>query len=202
MPGYEIEVRDDSGCSLPERAIGRIHVRGPSLMRGYFRRPEETRRVLVEDGWLDTGDIGYLTGGCLVITGRSKDLIILNGRNIWPQDLEWAIEELPSLRRGDAAAFSVDGETGEHVVVLVQCRNSEPEAREELRAAVSNVLKHAAIPDATVVLIPPRSLPQTTSGKLSRSRARAEYLAGRFDENVAGISNSEEPGRHYLPADA
>jgi len=202
MPGYDVEVRDEKGKVLPERRVGRVHVRGPSLMRGYFRRPDETSDVLLDDGWLNTGDIGYLTGGRLVITGRSKDLIILNGRNIWPQDLEWAVEELPSLRRGDAAAFSVDEGMGEQVVLLVQCRSSEAEVRETLRAEVKNILKHAAIPDARVVLVPPRSLPQTTSGKLSRSRARRDYLAGRYDEAAAGGSESAKDGRQRISADA
>src|SRR5262249_22780528 len=107
--GHTAEIRDDDGKLLPERRIGRIFVKGPSVMAGYFGQPEATARVLDATGWLDTGDLGYRLGDQLVITGRAKDLIIVNGRNIWPQDLEWAVEEIPGLRRGDAAAFSVDG---------------------------------------------------------------------------------------------
>ena len=98
-----------TGGALPERRVGRIFVRGPGLMRGYFGRPEETAAVLSPDGWLDTGDLGYRLGGEIVVTGRAKDLIIVNGRNVWPQDLEWSVEQsVPGLRSGDVAAFSVD----------------------------------------------------------------------------------------------
>ena len=93
----------------PDRMIGRVCIQGPSLMRGYFRDLQATRSVVTADGWLDTGDMGYLIDGGLVITGRSKDLIIFSGRNIWPQDLEWAIERLAGAL-GDVAAFSINEE--------------------------------------------------------------------------------------------
>ena len=98
----------NEGGALPERRIGRIFVKGPSVMAGYFEQKEATDAVLSADGWLDTGDLGYILDGQIVITGRSKDLILANGRNIWPQDIEWAVEGLPALRRGDVAAFSVE----------------------------------------------------------------------------------------------
>jgi fatty-acyl-CoA synthase len=186
LPQHDIEVRDDSGNLLPERRVGRIFVRGPSLMSGYFGAPEETARVMPGNGWLDTGDLGYLTGGQIVITGRAKDLIIVNGRNLWPQDLEWAAESLVApLRSGDVAVFSVDGEDEEAVVVLVQCRTADPAARAALATEIANIFRGRHGLDPTVVLVPPRSLPQTTSGKLSRSRARAMYLAGAFADSFA-----------------
>ncbi len=95
-------------------------------MPGYFQKAEESARVL-RDGWLDTGDLGYWHKGELVITGRAKDLIIVNGRNIWPQDIEWAVEALPQVGRGDACAFSVDGDTAEAIVVIVEAYPSEPD---------------------------------------------------------------------------
>ena len=104
-------------------AIGRVCINGPSLMSGYFRNDLATHGVLLENGWLDTGDLGYLVDGQLVITGRSKDLIIVGGRNIWPQDLEWAVEHLDGVRPGDVAAFAVTGDDdSEQVVAVVQCR--------------------------------------------------------------------------------
>ncbi len=137
--------------------------------------------MLSPDGWLDTGDLGYLADGRLVVTGRSKDLIIVNGRNLWPQDLEWTIEaELAAARSGDTAVFSVDDGTGEEVVALVQCRASEPQVRQDLAQEVGNLLRSRHGIAVKVVLVPPRSLPQTSSGKLSRSRARTMYLAGDF----------------------
>jgi fatty-acyl-CoA synthase len=181
LPGYDAEIRDESGGALPERRIGRIFVKGPSVMAGYFEQPEATQLVLDSSGWLDTGDLGYMLDGQFVITGRAKDLIIFNGRNIWPQDLEWAVEELPGLRRGDAAAFSVEGEhDAEGVILLVQCRTTDAEARDALVRAVQGVVQRTAAIECKVKLIDPKGLPQTSSGKLSRSRAKSNYMAGVY----------------------
>ena len=187
LPGHELEVRDERGQPLPDLSVGRVHVRGPSLMREYFGRPLDTRAVLSDDGWLDTGDLGYLSDGELVITGRAKDLIIVNGRNIWPQDLEWSLEsEVPALRTGDTAAFSADSADGrdEAVVVLVQCRTTDADARRTLRDEVAAVLRTRHGIEGEVVLVPHNSLPHTSSGKLSRSRARAMFLDGHLAETV------------------
>ncbi len=181
MPGHELRIADPAGRPLPDRRVGRVLIRGPSLMAGYYQDGAATAAVIDEDGWLDTGDLGYLIDDSLVITGRSKDLIIHNGRNIWPQDIEWAVERLPGLRQGDAAAFSVIGTDGaEAVVVVVQCRLSDGGARERLKHQVAATVRNAAGVDCEVVLVPPHSLPLTSSGKLSRATARANYLAGRY----------------------
>jgi fatty-acyl-CoA synthase len=187
LRGHEFQIRDQAGRVLPERSIGRIYYRGPSVMAGYDRQPELTAEVLSADGWLDTGDLGYLLDGQIVITGRAKDLIIINGRNIWPQDLEWSAEELPDLRRGDVAAFSVEENEGETVVVLVQCRISEPALREKLRRDVYALLQRAHGVEARVTLVPPKALPQTSSGKLSRSKAKATYLSGAYEQFDAAV---------------
>jgi fatty-acyl-CoA synthase len=183
MPGYQVEIRDEGNRRLPDRAIGRVCIRGPSLMRGYFRNLQATRSVVTTDGWLDTGDMGYLIDGRLVITGRSKDLIIFNGRNIWPQDLEWAIEHLEGVRTGDVAAFAVTEDDGqERVVVVVECRASDPARRCELRQAVKATVQKVASVESDVVLAPPGSLTFTTSGKLSRAAAKASYLSGAIED--------------------
>jgi fatty-acyl-CoA synthase len=182
LPLHELQVRDEDGVLLPERSVGRVFARGPSLMRGYFRQPAETARVLSGDGWLDTGDLGFLDRGEIVLTGRGKDLMIINGRNVWPQDLEWTCEaELDKVRTGDTAAFSVPGVEEEKVVLLVQARVSDPEAREALRAEAARILRLRHSIEADVRLVGPHALPQTSSGKLSRSKARAAFLAGEFD---------------------
>ena len=187
LPGHKLEIRGDDGQVMPERGVGRVFASGPSLMRGYFRQPEETARVLSADGWLDTGDIGFLDGGEIVLTGRSKDLMIVNGRNIWPQDLEWTCEaELAAVRSGDVAAFSVPGAEDEQIVVLVQTRSSDPAAREALRSEVEAVLRQRHSVEALVRLVGAHALPQTSSGKLSRSKARASYLAGAYELERAG----------------
>lgn len=189
LPDHDVEVRDEAGRALADRRVGRIFVRGPSLMSGYFGAPEETARVMTADGWMDTGDLGYLLDGDIVITGRAKDLIIVNGRNLWPQDLEWTAEaDVSILRSGDVAVFSVEGATDEEVVVLVQCRISDPAARDALITEVANIFRGRYGLETEVVLVPPHSLPQTSSGKLSRSRARAMYLAGTFQPATTRVT--------------
>ena len=181
LPGYAVEVRDELGTVLKPGQVGRIFASGPSLMSAYYDRPEETQRVLSADGWLDTGDLGYFVDGQLVITGRAKDLILVNGRNIWPQDLEWTVEaEQPALRSGDVAVFSLDDEAQETVVALVQCRTKDAVARDALRTDVAKLMRQRHGVEVSVVLVPPHALPQTSSGKLSRSSAKALFLRGAF----------------------
>ena len=182
LPGHEMKVVDEKGHQLPERHIGRVLVKGPSMMSGYYGRPEETAKVVDNEGFLDTGDLGYILDGEIYITGRSKDMILHNGRNIWPQDVEWIVEkEVAVLRPGDVAAFGVEDEGGEErVVVLVQCRLRRAAEQEELRRQVAQAVHEALGVECEVVLTAPRSLPQTSSGKLSRRRARALYLSGEL----------------------
>ena len=182
LPGHVIEIRDDEGKVLQERHLGRIFARGPSIAEGYFGDPEASAEVF-KNGWLDTGDLGYLVDGALTITGRSKDLIIVHGRNVWPQDLEWAVEQLPGLRRGDVAAFALDDDDGDRgVVLLVQCRSADPDTRAKLERDVKAVVQQTSAIECKVVLVRPHGLPQTSSGKLSRSRAKHSYLAGAYDD--------------------
>lgn len=182
LPGHDVEVRAPDGKVLAERQVGRLFVRGPSLMQGYFDQPEKTALVLSADGWFDTGDIGYRLGNELVITGRAKDLIIINGRNIWPQDLEWSAETVSGLRSGDVAAFPVDQGQAERIVVLAHCRSVASDARKSLKDAVTGALRRDHGVEVQIILVPPHSLPKTSSGKLSRSRARQLFLDGAFGE--------------------
>ena len=181
LPDHALEVRDEAGRPLGERRIGRVFARGPSLMQGYFDRPQETAAALSADGWLDTGDLGFLVDGELVPTGRAKDMILLNGRNIWPQDLEWTAEaETAGVRRGDVAAFSLGG-ADEGVVVLVQTRTRDEEARDRLAVEVAALLRSRHGVDAQVRLVASGALPHTSSGKLRRAEARKLYLSGAFE---------------------
>ena len=181
LPEYEVEIRDPEGNVLPEKEIGKLFLRGVSVMREYFADPEATREVLSEDKWLDTGDMAYLLKGCIYIGGRIKDLIIVNGKNHWPQDIEWAVEQLPGYRNGDIAAISIPGSGDEEVpTVLVHCRKQTPEDRKELLEIVKEqILKNTGI-TCQVILVPPRTLPRTSSGKLSRTKARNKYLSGEL----------------------
>ena len=144
---------------------------------------EATAAALGADGFLDTGDMGYWLDGEIVITGRAKDLILHNGRNIWPQDIEWAAEQIEPLRSGDVAAFAVEGEDGDdEVTVLVQCRLQDCAAIEALRHEVAAVVHRSAGVECKVVMVPPKSLPFTSSGKLSRAGAKQKFLSGEIAE--------------------
>jgi fatty-acyl-CoA synthase len=179
--GMEIEIRGTDGEVLPNRGIGRVFVRGTSVMHSYFRDEESTRACLSSDGWLDTGDMGYLSDGYIFIVGRAKDMIIINGRNHWPQDIEWAVEQLPGFKSGDIAAFAITGPSGEETpAVLVHCRVSDPQERGRLRDDIRERVRAITGISPVVELIPPRSLPRTSSGKLSRTKARNLYLSGEI----------------------
>jgi len=180
LDGHQLEIRDAEGTKLLDRRLGRVFVKGPSLMNGYDLRPEETVRVLSADGWLDTGDLGYVVDGELVVTGRSKDLILVNGRNVWPQDLELTAEQVSGVRHGDVAAFGLDRVEDERVVVLVQCRASEAAQRAALVQAIDASLRRAHGIEPQIVLVPNNALPVTSSGKLSRTAARNAFLRGEF----------------------
>jgi fatty-acyl-CoA synthase len=189
LPGFEIEIRDDDGSVLPDWHSGTIYLRGPSVMSGYFGLPEETNNVLSEDGWLNTGDIGYLADGLLTITGRKKDLIIIHGRNIWPQDLEHIAESQPEVRVGDALAFSApDNEGDELCVLVVQCRETDPGKRQNLVRRLTALVRMELSLDCYVELVPIHSLPKTSSGKLSRSKARLDFIAAHDADRLDAVA--------------
>jgi fatty-acyl-CoA synthase len=176
-----LEIREGDGTVLADHQIGKVWCKGPSVMHSYFRDAEATDACLV-DGWLDTGDMGYLNAqGYLFIVGRAKDMIIINGKNHWPQDIEWAVEQLPGFHQGDIAAFSLETETGEETAaVLVHCRTSDPSERLKLKTAVAEKVRAILGHPAVVELVPPRTLPRTSSGKLSRAKAKKLYLSGEI----------------------
>jgi fatty-acyl-CoA synthase len=176
----KIEIRDEDGGVLPDRAIGKVWCRGTSIMDGYFRDPEATAACMV-GGWLDTGDMGYMSEGYIYIVGRAKDMIIINGKNHWPQDIEWAVEQLPGFKAGDIAAFAITTPGGEETpAVLVQCRTSDLAERARLREQIRERVRSITGMHCVVELVPPRTLPRTSSGKLSRAKARNLYLSGEI----------------------
>ena len=176
MPGFEIEIRDDQTV-LQDWQSGVVYLRGPSVMSGYYNLPEESSHALCEDGWLNTGDIGYLVDGVLTITGRKKDLIIIHGRNIWPQDLEHVAETQPEVRAGDAISFSAPDNNGEEFCVLmVQCRERDTAKRNNLVRRLTALVRMEMSLDCYVELVPIHSLPRTSSGKLSRAKARLDFI--------------------------
>ena len=180
LPGMEVEIRGENGDARGDHQIGKVWCRGKSVMHSYFRNEEATEECLV-DGWLDTGDMGYLADGYLFIVGRAKDMIIINGKNHWPQDIEWAVEQLPGFNHGDIAAFSIETENGEEApAVLVHCRVSEPDERIKLRDQIADKVRGVTGMSCVVELVPPRTLPRTSSGKLSRAKAKRLYLSGEL----------------------
>ena len=181
LPDMDVEIRGEKGEIKGDHQIGKVWCRGPSVMHSYFRNQEATDECLV-DGWLDTGDMGYMANGYLFIVGRAKDMIIINGKNHWPQDIEWAVEQLPGFNHGDIAAFAIEMENGEEApAVLVHCRVSDPEERVKLRDEIRDKVRAITGMNCVVELVPPRTLPRTSSGKLSRAKARKMYLAGEIE---------------------
>jgi len=184
LPDHLVEVRDENNQVVGERTIGTVFIKGPSIMQGYFRDPAETARALDDAGWLNTGDLGYLTDGNLVLTGRIKDLMIVNGRNIWPQDIEWTLEKgIPEVRQGRVVAFDAQGAVAgdqNDIIVVAECRLNQAGEREALRARIDTLVRTTFGVTAKVALSPAGLLPRTSSGKLSRSKARLMYIEGAF----------------------
>jgi fatty-acyl-CoA synthase len=175
FPKHEVAAFSDDGARLGDRHIGELRVRGPSVSKGYYNDPETTERVF-GGGWLKTGDLGYLVEGNVYITGRKKDLIIINGRNYDPQRIEWLVDELPDVRKGSTVAFSRPGASSEELVIVVESRSQTPDAlKETIRTRISEQLQ---LTTTDIVLCPLGSLPKTSSGKLQRAKTRQQYLEG------------------------
>jgi len=193
LPGHEIQIRNEHDDILPDRQCGTIHVRGPSVMTGYLGDPAATAEALSAEGWLNTGDIGYLVEGTLVITGREKDMIIINGRNIWPQDLEFFAEQQPEIRPGDASAISIPAEDGsETAVMVVQSRETDKDKRRELSDRIASVVRQELGIDCTIELVSAHTLPRTSSGKLSRAGTRRDYLKRQSEKSLLRIDPTHE----------
>ncbi|HEX6200339.1 MAG TPA: AMP-binding protein, partial [Thermoanaerobaculia bacterium] len=195
LPGFEVEIRNGDGREGEADGtgrVGRVWVRGPSLMEGYLGRPRATARAL-RDGWLDTGDLGFLRDGELFLTGRAKDLVILRGRNYGPEEIEAAAAAVPGARPGCAVAASVMVEGGngsgdrEELVVFVEAgRETADELRRRLPRAVREaVVGTLGLPPDRVEVLAPGTLPRTSSGKLRRGETVRRWLAGKLDPPAA-----------------
>ncbi len=177
LPEYELEIRDTEGRVLPERQCGTLYLRGPSVMSGYFGDLKATREVMSDEGWLNTGDIAYQAGSDIFVTGRSKDMIIINGRNIWPQDIEYLAEIQTEIRTGDAMAFFISNSQGEELaVVMAECREKGQQKRLDLVNRISRKIRQELGIDCIIELVPRNSLTRTTSGKPSRHATKIYYM--------------------------
>ncbi len=176
VPGLRIRIVDPAdGRPRRDREVGELEISGTSVCAGYHDRPELDGE-LFRDGWLRTGDLGYLVDGELVLCGRIKDLIIVGGRNVLPEDVERACNDVEGVRAGNVIAFSVDGVNGREGMVVVA--ETKAEDHEPVRRAVQARVRAAVgVPAKDVVLVAPGTLPKTSSGKLQRTRCREQYLA-------------------------
>ena len=184
--GLELRVVDvTSGKPCAERQVGELQMAGNSLTAGYYGQPAATDELLV-DGWLRTGDLAYLLDGELVVCGRIKDVIIVGGRNVYPQDVEKAVGGVDGVRAGNVVAFGVDGRHGAQQVVVVAEASVPSAGTSEVarwaaqleRAVVGAVTDSVGVPPKEVVLVAPGTVPKTSSGKLQRSACRAQFTDG------------------------
>ena len=185
FPGHAIRIVADDGRALPERQVGEILLSGPSVMLGYYREAALTAEA-IRDGWLHTGDLGYLSDGELYVCGRAKDVIIVNGRKYHPQDFEWAVDSLTGVRRGRVVAFgAATPGRPDRVVIVVEPSGTVPGGTltEAIRRQVSDLF---GLYVDEVVLVPSGAVGRTTSGKVQRTATKARYEQGQLlDERAA-----------------
>ncbi|HYR18406.1 MAG TPA: fatty acyl-AMP ligase [Myxococcales bacterium] len=174
VAGVEVSIQAEDGRELPDGSVGSIRVRGPSVMRGYFQDADATAQA-VRDGWLDTGDLGFVDGGELVVSGRAKDVVVLRGANHSPQEFEDALDGLPGARPGCAVAVGLvpDGADGEELALLVEVEREGALGEDAVRA---RIVERTGVRPHTVRLLSPGTLPRTSSGKLRRAEALRQLV--------------------------
>lgn len=179
VPGLELSIIDpETGEHCGDREVGELRIKGNSLTSGYYRNPEATEELIV-DGWLHTGDLAYLADGQLVVCGRIKDVIIVGGRNVYPQDIEKVAGEVSGVRTGNVIAFGTEGRHGaQNIIVVAEARSDDLE--ELARAVTRSVNDAVGIPPKEVVLVEPGTVPKTSSGKLQRTACRVQYASGEL----------------------
>ncbi|MBI4816480.1 MAG: fatty acyl-AMP ligase [Deltaproteobacteria bacterium] len=204
--GHELAIRSEKGALVDEGVVGEIVFRGPSVTPGYFKNPEATSRSFEASasgrggssgGWLRTGDLGFVKDGQVFVTGRAKDLIILNGRNYAPQAIEWEVEQVDGVRKGNVVAFARRGRDTEELVVVAETRESD---KDVLAKRVSlHVKSSLGLVVSDVVLLPAGSLPKTSSGKLQRKRTKDDYEAktlGTENRTMGGTATKAKLAQH------
>jgi 1-acyl-sn-glycerol-3-phosphate acyltransferase len=191
LPRHEIRTVDPTGATVAERTEGRVQFRGPSMMAGYYRNQAATQAITTDDGWIDTGDLGYLADAELFLTGRCNDVVIKGGRNIYPHEAEGVVASVDGVRKGCIAVFGVaDAALGtERLVVVAETRENDAATRDRLRQQILEGVSEAlGIPPDTVVLARPGAVLKTSSGKVRRGATRAAYLSGTLDRGTGSMA--------------
>lgn len=187
LPGYQVRVVDAGGLEAPERIEGTVQFSGPSATVGYYHNTSATAKLL-HDGWLDSGDRGYLAGGELYITGRVKDIIIRRGRHIYPDEIEQAVGELEGIRKGCVAAFGTNepATATEKLVVLAETHYTDPTLLAQLKSRINRrIVDTVGEPPEEILLAPPHTVLKTSSGKLRRAATRTAYEDGSLQRAPA-----------------
>ena len=199
LPEHGIEIRNEAGMPVAERGGRPYFNLRPQPDERLLWRPGFAKTRIAATGWLDTGDLGYLLDGYLYVTGRIKDLIIIRGRNIWPQDIEYIAEQEPEIHSGDAIAFVT---AREKIILQIQCRISDEERRGQLIHALAARIQSEFGVTAAIDLLPPHSIPRTSSGKPARAEAknviRRLMLQAFMCRNPRHESNCRGDGRYRV----
>jgi len=190
LPDHEIRIVDEHNQPVPDRTVGHIQFCGPSSMQGYYNNPEATRE-LFHGGWWDTGDLGYFVENELFITGRSKDVIIKAGRNLFASEIENLVSQVTGVRQGCVIAFSVnDNEKGtDKLVIVAESTQTRKQEVTEIKNNISEKITTAleVTPD-DIILVAPRSVPKTSSGKLQRNACKQLYLHNNLNKKTLPAS--------------
>lgn len=186
LPGHEVKIVDVQGTELPEREVGRLFFRGPSAMQGYYRNEKATNAIF-HDGWWESGDLAYKAEEEIFITGRMKDIIVKAGRNLYPQEIEEIAGLVKGVRRGCVVAFgATNHQTGtEQLIVVAETRERRAPLQDKLiTQIIEQVTSAIGDPPDKVVIVPPKTIPKTSSGKLQRSSTKELYLQGKLTKRV------------------
>lgn len=182
LPKHKIQIVDDSQKPLQENEIGHIQFQGPSSMQGYLANEKDTQAIY-HDGWWDTGDLGYISGDELFVTGRKKDLIIKAGRNISPEAIENATSQVDEVRKGCVVAFGIKDDTlgTEQLIIVAETKVTQTHRKESIsKKIITHIATVLGIPPDQVLLVSPGTVPKTSSGKLQRSACKQNYLNNKL----------------------
>ena len=194
VAGTSVRVVDSLGATLGERHVGCIEISSRSMTRGYYNNPEATSRLFAPDGWLRTGDLGFLDGGRLVVTGRLKEVIVQGGHNYYPQDLERVAEEIDGIELGRVVACGVPDRVGEKELLVIFLHHKRDLA--SFAAPARQVREHLLRQGGWLVdfVVPTADVPKTTSGKIQRYKLTERFQAGEYDQAIAELARLD--GKH------